>query len=357
MLMLAAVAAPGHAIRSWAPIVSPDDRIYPALVLATEGLTDAPRARHVLGATDGLLGVRVRASVPGERVRVTVSAPGWFDEAAFEAVLADPAIDYEVYPTLAWRRARLLATRGAERAEVSFRVEPAVGGAKAATRDVRVQPVTEAPYFVRGADGGADLSWIFAAYVDEHDPVVDAILADARATGVVDRFDGYGSGDPERVYRQVYAIWLALQQRGIRYARVTPASAPGDRVRSQRVRFVAQSVADARSNCVDGSVLIASVLRRIGIEPTLVLVPQHMFLAFDLAPGGEGRAYLETTLLGRAGGVDDERSFASFEAAVEAGFDAYYAARGKLADPEAGAYLMVPIARARALGVEPIGSP
>ena len=59
-----------------------------------------------------------------------------------------------------------------------------------------------------------------------------------------------------------------------------PAIGRGPRVFSQRVRFLAETWDDRSANCVDGSVLIASVLQRIGLRSFLVLVPGHAFVGF-----------------------------------------------------------------------------
>ena len=116
-----------------------------------------------------------------------------------------------------------------------------------------------------------------------------------------------------------------------------------------------------------------SVLRKIGINPHLVLVPGHMLLGFDLDAGGRQRAYLETTRLGSvprrapagaagpmaamAGDVDEERSLQSFEAAVELGSDTVEAAGDRFDDPRAVEYRLVDIAAARRRGVMPIAAP
>src|SRR6185503_5020189 len=69
-------------------------------------------------------------------------------------------------------------------------------------------------------------------------------------------------------------------------------------VNSQHVRMIDESINNAQANCVDGSVLLASLLRKIGIEPMLVMVPGHCYLAFHLDEEGKEVAALETTLLG-----------------------------------------------------------
>jgi hypothetical protein len=49
---------------------------------------------------------------------------------------------------------------------------------------------------------------------------------------------------------------------------------------------------------VDGSVLFASVLRKIGIDPFLIEIPHHMFLGFYLDKEHRQPSYLETTMMG-----------------------------------------------------------
>jgi hypothetical protein len=58
---------------------------------------------------------------------------------------------------------------------------------------------------------------------------------------------------------------------------------------------------------VDGSVLFASVLRQIGIEPILVLVPGHMFMGFYLDPECTKPEFLETTMMGSIQSAEKER--------------------------------------------------
>jgi len=114
----------------------------------------------------------------------------------------------------------------------------------------------------------------------------------------VEKFDGYAGANPALVYRQVWAIWQALTQHGIRYSGADPAIGRGPQVFSQRVRSLADTWSDRSANCVDGSVLIASVLQRIGLRSFLVLVPGHAFVGFYTDADAQHAAYVETTLLG-----------------------------------------------------------
>jgi hypothetical protein len=157
------------------------------------------------------------------------------------------------------------------------------------------------------ADGESDytdMGWMFAAYVNENSPVVDQILKEAIATKIVNGFGGY-QGDADTVLRELFAIWKALQDRGIRYSSVTTTAATSRIVYSQHVRFVDESLASEQANCVDGSVVFASILRKLGMRSFLVTVPGHMYMGVYLTAQGDARAALETTLIGAAGEIED----------------------------------------------------
>jgi hypothetical protein len=69
-------------------------------------------------------------------------------------------------------------------------------------------------------------------------------------------------------------------------------------IASQYVRTLQESFVNTQANCVDGSVLFASVLRKLGIEPFLGIVPGHMFVGYYLDREMTTRSFLETTMLG-----------------------------------------------------------
>jgi hypothetical protein len=92
------------------------------------------------------------------------------------------------------------------------------------------------------------------------------------------------SADPDEVMMQVFAIWNVLQRKGIKYSDIS-STTPSKFVVSQTVRFLDQSIDATQANCVDGSVLMASILQKIGINSHLVMVPGHCFLAFDTGKG------------------------------------------------------------------------
>jgi hypothetical protein len=212
---------------------------------------------------------------------------------------------------------------------------------------------------------------MFAAYVNEQHPFADKVLREALDRGAVDSFTGYQSKDPGEVYRQVYAIWDALTERDIRYSDITTTAGDSQTVFSQHVRLLDESVNNGQANCADGSVLMASLLRKVGIESYLVMVPGHCYLAFSLDEEGKNIVGLETTMLGSEAADEfdeieslsdaleepwtEEDSYAVFTEAIAAGTEDLSKNAKKFADPNEADYLLMSVSHARKLGILPIG--
>lgn len=344
----------------WAPLISPRDQIFPALILATANLPDTrTRGTLIIGDANGLIGVRILAAHDQQKVRVSISMPGWMRESHLSAELPKAGKRYSIFPLLAWDFDRLRALRQPVPETLLFTVRVDDDVDEQSVR-VRLRSVNDVPYFIASKKSPTDLSWMFAAYVDEDHPRVNRIITEALAEHIVKRFDGYQMRDPKAVLKQVFAIWYALQKRGIRYSSITRTGNATGEVLAQHVRFLDESWENSQANCVDGSVLMASVLRKIDLNPSLVLVPGHMLLAFELAPRGE-RAYLETTRLDslapdKNGKLDEDASFRSFTEATRRGYSTYQAAAGNFGDIRKPEYQIIDIGAARELGVAPIGA-
>ena len=98
--------------------------------------------------------------------------------------------------------------------------------------------------------------------------------------------------------KQVYALWNVLQKRKFRYSSVSNTSLSSNVVYSQRVRTFDDALESSQINCVDGSVLFASLLRAINIEPILVRTPGHMFVGYYTDNSHKDMNFLETTMIG-----------------------------------------------------------
>ncbi len=112
-------------------------------------------------------------------------------------------------------------------------------------------------------------------------------------------FVGYQAG-PQEVVNQVFAIWYLFERSGFTYSTITTPSGYTQKVASQSVRFLEDSLRTRQSNCIDGTVLFSSILRKIGIDPLIVLIPGHAFLGFWLDQKHTQPMFLETTMLNSA---------------------------------------------------------
>jgi hypothetical protein len=203
--------------------------------------------------------------------------------------------------------------------------------------------------------------------VNENHPWVDRLLKEALETDIISSFDGYQSGSEENVFLQIFAIWNVMQRRGMRYSDITTTAAESEGVYSQHVRLLDQSVNATQANCVDGTVLLASLLRKIGLRCGLVLVPGHMFLAVDI--NDDTTIGIETTLMGEQNlakidrkkfpsfeKLDEnmqEAAWNSFEGAVSVGTDRLEQ-DAEMFESDDMNYQIIDVAEARRIGILPI---
>ncbi|HEX3895037.1 MAG TPA: hypothetical protein VHW73_02395 [Rudaea sp.] len=353
----------------WTARVAPYNGIYPALELSQTRRNPTRTAEHAIGGGSGLIAVSVKSAREDEHIALTIDIPTFGHSDRFDATLPRANVDYELQPSMDWNEPALRSLTSPHAARIEFSMRRDDQSAGTLADSVTIHPLDEALYFVRDGADTVDLSWIFAAYVNERDGVVDGVIDAAQAGGIIEHFDGYASTDPDDVYRQVWAIWHALSARGIRYSNADPAIERGPKVFSQRVRFLRETWNDRSANCIDGSVLIASVLQRIGIRSFLVLVPGHAFIGFYADADAQRAAYLETTLLGASvARTQSVPGFAtaisatpqnrfdldSFAAALAAGRARHARVAGKLDGRHRPDYAVIDIGAARAFGIQPI---
>jgi hypothetical protein len=63
------------------------------------------------------------------------------------------------------------------------------------------------------------------------------------------------------------------------------------------VRTIEDALQSKQANCVDGTVLMASILYRMGIKPVIMVTPSHCFLGYGIDAAQTGICFLETTML------------------------------------------------------------
>ncbi|MDD3901239.1 MAG: DUF4372 domain-containing protein [Dysgonamonadaceae bacterium] len=147
--------------------------------------------------------------------------------------------------------------------------------------------------------GYVDFSYIFAAYVNEDNPVIDAFLKEVLAYNPgLTGFTGYLSGNPNDVHPQVSTIFATLRRMGVKYSNITTTSNTNQLIWKQYVRFSDEVLNNTQANCMDGTAFFCSCLRKIGIHSVMVFKPGHVYLGYYSNPNRTQFYLLETTYVG-----------------------------------------------------------
>ncbi len=356
----------------WEPILRFANEFFPSFVLANATRKSNQTVPGIYGDRLGSVGVKVVSPSDGARVRVVASIDGIARDGEIEAVLPERGKQYILIPALRYDYPALLRMVQPSTTTVQYQVF--LDGVQVAneSRPVRVRSVNDAPIATfEGGKQTGQYEYMFAAYVNENNPAIEYILRGALQLPqpVVRSFEGY-AGD---VMAQVFAVWYFLQRSGFAYTTITTPSSMGQGVVSQHVRFIDDSIRVRQSNCIDGTVLFASILRKIGIDPAIVLIPGHAFLGFYLDAQHKQVAFLETTLmtatnpfsnrppsrigtaLARAVQLDTRLapSAKAFDYAVDFGHQEFEKARASITNHQPG-YTVLDVAVLRQSGLQAI---
>ena len=166
--------------------------------------------------------------------------------------------------------------------------------------------------------------------------------------------DEYQTRDPNRVRAMVAAVYRAVQSEGLVYC-TPPSSFEQD---GQRIRMAEKLLDEKLGTCMDTTLLMASCLEAMGVNPLLVMVRGHIFLGawlvdktYSHAIGDDG-SYL---LKGCADGINElvvvettgVTADTPFESAVEQ-------AERHLRGSEANFICFLDVRRCRLEGIRPL---
>jgi len=349
-------------IATWEPKFEFDKELYPSYILTVSGPHEGVELpKNYIGDPAGIAEVWIVSSVPNAKVHVDISIDGWASPSEFDATLTKAGTRYRLAPYIRYDFVQLAKTNQSYPAMIRYAVS--VNGVDLGWDQIqiRIRSVNDVPFYVESDLTGEsmDLSAIFAGFVNESHPAVQQILQEALDLKAVQRFVGY-TENPSDAALQAIAIWYALQKRQVRYSNVTTpsASSTSGKVVSQAVRFIDESIDSQQANCVDGSVLFASILYKIGIHPILVRMPDHMFVGYWLNEEHTDYGFLETTLLGegrRPGSYKE--SLNRFSQAEDFALKLFNEEVRPALEKEEPGYMLIDIAGARKLGINAIPRP
>jgi len=167
------------------------------------------------------------------------------------------------------------------------------------TQSVPLLARTTAPLTVRDPSTGRwnDMTRVLGAFVTPNAPAVMSFLREVADHHPKHILTGYQVSE-EDVQAQVEAIFAALKARDIIYVNSVIAFSPEEGTATQRVRLPRESLADREANCIDGTVLVASVLEALSLNPAIVVIPGHALVGWETWSGSNRWRYLETTMIG-----------------------------------------------------------
>jgi len=190
------------------------------------------------------------------------------------------------------------------------------------THPIKLHAQDTALLGIRGSnDSIVDLTDYLCAFVTPHAPEIEKLLrkaADHHPQHCIAGYQGAESSDEARqvVREQVLAIYTALKlDAGLTYVNSPLNFGKQEGQITQRVRLPGTSLHESKSraNCVDGTVLYASLLELASLDPVLVIIPGHAFVGWRIWYDLDVYEFLETTMTGTG----------DFEEALVAGFGQY----------------------------------
>lgn len=305
-LLLASGAASGHDSDRKAPAVATVNRHTAATYDVNAGLdgeiypvfANYASLRRLRDRRWGTIAVRITNSGPDVlRNRITVQVPGWSDQEIQLAELSGGESHTFLFAPSFLPRFYQNHEIVAATALVSI-TDPSGALVHEETVPIRLRSVDDLYW-------GRDFEYapFVASWVTPHDPEVERLLSRAKEFAVARRLPGYESNDAAAQERstlmQARAVYRALHERGVSYVKSSMTLGRHEEV-SERVRMPAESLQQVAANCIDGAVLYAATFENLGMDPAIVLVPGHAYVAVRIGPGSKRFLYIETSLTGRA---------------------------------------------------------
>jgi hypothetical protein len=298
---LAAAAKPGWSIELRYGL----DEIFPSALASVTEASPFPAqlpGPAQLGDPTGLISAQITAPRDDCPVTVALGATALFDPTTVTVRLPVKGQTYRVAPWLHLDHARLLQIRQPIAGEQLTMQVTLDGVTETRTKEVRIHAINDCLTSVFHAGRIYEVGFLAAAYVNEYNPdLFLTITRHALDHGYVPAFDGYESGDPAAVTRQVEAIYRSLHDLGFKYSALTQSSVSTNKAGTQSIQFTGDTLTSDQANCVDGSVLFASILARLNLRVVIFYIPyHHTFLGVYRTPHmgeEEGFDVVETTVV------------------------------------------------------------
>lgn len=297
----------------WEPYVPMDNQLFPSYVWANatrnngddpeKGMAEAEK--KIKGDREGQLGVKfTNLNFKSYDITVEIECGEIMQRTSYNTFSDKSLGEFIVFPEINFDFNVLKKNYEPRPLTVKFSVYVNGKVEDTKTHNIILRSIYDCPFtFIDAKNNIVDLNFMYAAYVNENNPrIADEILPEMRKQGIISGVTGYQSNTKE-LYRQVFSVWHYFKNKGVVYSSLNSpnqkfTSETGPYVQYQFVRTLDESMNSTQANCVDGTVAMASVLYKMGIEPFIVTTPNHCFLGFLTDKEKGDVDFIETTALG-----------------------------------------------------------
>lgn len=329
---------------TWEPVNYFDGQLFPSAIISM-----ATYRGDLIGELEAIsrpIGFRIisnKSFIPLKWEIESVDKK-YFDKIAGNFMYEQPGREVYLMPEIPWNYEVLAKQLTSTPINIYFRLYDEDGKKVEKLVPLFLRSINDCIYFYKDIN----MQFMFSAFVQEEHPEIDKILREALNTKMITRWVGYQNAGKE-VDLEIAAIWRVLHDRGFVYSSITATTGDQGNVHSQAVRTFDNALKTNQANCVDGTVVFASILKKIGLDPIMVLVPGHCFLGYYTDDKKTSYKFLETTMLSRPGDLDKAKTAADkSKAYINLFLDAQdYAMKEFLQYKNAGTANLISISEAR----------
>lgn len=267
-----------------------DDILYPSMLLGLSGYNG--------DSSQVLFTCSLTAPTSNAVMRIVVDSSALNYVTIVQEVLPKRGENYTFDIPIKWKYNKLYSLR--QQGTIDFTFTCFINDEEVDIKNLRLnyRSVNECLLCAIDTNGrSSDYRWLFMGYVNEEHPFIDSIMTTMLQQGFVSQFSGYQRGE-RHVNDQVFAIWYYALQRGIAYSSISCTSNPSRRSSTQHIRFFDEVYSTRQANCIDACVFFASIMRKIGLYPVILVEPCHAYLGYYTDKQKRHLSLLEATVTG-----------------------------------------------------------
>jgi hypothetical protein len=314
----------------WEPITYFDKHLFASTIVSMATYTK--KTKGLLSAISRPIGFRIVGDESNVLLYWELSCEGdrYFSKTNGTVLYRDAGEPMELMPVLPWDYDMLIHQEATTPFTVTFRIHDNKGHEVKKIQALKMRSINDCIYGYKEIS----LDYLVAAYIQEEHPEIDKILKEALNTKMITAVSGYNCSKEETTM-QVAAIWRVLNQRGFQYSSISRVASFNPDITSQSIRTFEKAVSSRQANCIDGSIVLASVLRKIGISTVLILTADHCFIGYYTDKTKKEVIYLETTKLSNSSLVNKAKTKAQktdaylqqFQLAMDKGYEEYQSSK------------------------------